>query len=83
MFETFRVQVFLHFDILINKVSNTTVVEQAEGSDAFLVGGEIIVVHCIGSKSEVAKGYLAELVRWSEQHSLGLEFESRWERISG
>jgi hypothetical protein len=30
----------------------------------------------------LAKGPLAELIRWSEQHSLGPEFESQWERIS-
>lgn len=28
------------------------------------------------------KGPLAKLVKWSEQHSLGLEFKSPWERIS-
>jgi hypothetical protein len=27
----------------------------------------------------LAKGPLAELIRWSEQHSLGPEFESQWE----
>jgi hypothetical protein len=30
-----------------------------------------------------AKGCLAELVRWPRRHSLGPEFDSPWERISG